>query len=185
MIWAYLPITEMEFNKLQEKPKQSFWQKLTKKKVEFSFVDQFIDFTEKKEKETLDVDKSWDLMLYFLTWESLSTIYENEKKLKESLSISILWKEEFWEDIGYGSPTITKIEYLNSIYSSILWITKNSFYEKFDAKAMSEKEIYSFYEVKDDEKEETVEYAWNYFEQLRNLYKETIDSWKHLIHRLF
>lgn len=113
----------------------------------------------------IDLDKSWDGIIYLLTEQS--AISENTHPLLKVLFSNVSVDEE--QDMGYGPAqyiTEREVAELNSILSKI---TLSDLKQKFNPSKMTEADVYP--EIW-EEGEQAFEYIAEYFKNVQEFYAE-------------
>jgi len=113
----------------------------------------------------IDIDKTWDGILYLLTGNTLDEIDSADP----TLSSIIIGKNTLDEnqDMGYGPANYNTAEEVKEIAKILDAIPSSKLKEKFDPKKMMELEIYP---TMWDEPN-VFEYVEDYYEKLRDFYK--------------
>jgi hypothetical protein len=121
---------------------------------------------EERQKDILDVDKSWHAIHYTLTGNSfggdapLANVVFGVTPIGE-------------EDLGYGPALGTDSVAVKAIAKALDEITETQFKEKFDVYALATAEIYPQIW---DEGDEALDYVVSYFTELREFYREAAEE---------
>lgn len=122
-------------------------------------------YEDKKEEENLvDIDKSWDGIIFLLTGQSLATAEHN---LVRVLFSGQLIDEE--QNLGYGPAHYLTPEQVAELNSEISAITVADLKKKFDPEKMTELEIYPTIW---DEGDDAFDYVADGFSTVQNVFGE-------------
>lgn len=118
---------------------------------------------EQEDTGIVDIDKSWEGILFLLTGQNLETL---EHPLGRILFSGQMIDEE--QDMGYGPAHYLTAEQVKTLYAEISSITTTELAQRYDAQKMIALEIYpNIWEESD-----IVDYLTGYFEIMRQLYAE-------------
>lgn len=117
------------------------------------------------DKDILDLDKSWDGIVFLLTGESSLSDSENELA-RIFFSGNIIDGDQ---DLGYGPAHFHTSEEVSKIYNLISVILSETLKANYDAQKMEELEVYPSVWGESDEE---VDYLIGYFNQLKAFYEE-------------
>ena len=122
-------------------------------------------YDDENENENLvDIDKSWDGIIFLLTGQSLQTAEHN---LVRVLFSGQLVDEE--QDLGYGPAHYLTPEQVSDLNNEISSITIAELKERFNPKKMTELEVYPTIW---DEGDDAFEYVADGFSTLQNTFSE-------------
>ena len=122
-------------------------------------------YDEENENENLvDIDKSWDGIIFLLTGQSLQTAEHN---LVRVLFSGQLVDEE--QDLGYGPAHYLTPEQVSDLNNEISSITITELKERFNPQKMTELEVYPTIW---DEGDDAFEYVADGFSTLQNTFAE-------------
>jgi hypothetical protein len=144
---------------------------------ESSLLEEYIDSSEiEKTENLLDLDKSWDGILYLLTGHGLNTIEEAEGPFANVLFSGQIIDED--QDMGYGPAQYLTPEQVKDINGPLSAITPDDLRKKYNAEAMNENGVYP--QGWENEKEEE-DYLIGYFEELKEFYATAADNGEAII----
>ena len=122
-------------------------------------------YDDENENENLvDIDKSWDGIIFLLTGQSFATA---EHKLVSLLFSGQIVDEE--QDLGYGPAHYLTPEQVSELNNEISSITISELKEKFNPEKMTELEVYPAIW---DEEDEAFDYIADGFLTLQNVFAE-------------
>ena len=131
-------------------------------------------YDEDSENDKLvDIDKSWDAIIFLLTGQSFATSQHN---LARVLFSGQLIDEE--QDLGYGPAHYLNPEQVAELNNEISHISMADLKERFDAKKMTELEVYPA--IWDDE-EEAFDYVAEEFLTVQNVFAEATKNGEAII----
>lgn len=133
-----------------------------------------IIFSEKYEKNLLNIEKTWDAIQYILKKTEFET--KEDEYVRQLISGGELVNEE---DLGYGPAAFFTKEQtvlLNNILNK--W-DKEMFRKNFDIKSMIEDRVYPLRD--DEEEEEFFSYIWAGFAGIKQLFKEAAREGEYVI----
>jgi hypothetical protein len=111
-----------------------------------------------------DIDKSWEGLLFILTGQNLEGMENQEHSLsKVFFSGQVIDNEQ---DLGYGPGHYLTAEQVKHVNAEIAGISSADIKAKFDAKRMTELEVYP--NIWDEE--EAVNYLAEYFTTVQDVY---------------
>lgn len=119
---------------------------------------------ETKNKNLVDIDKSWDGIIFLLTGQSLATAEHN---LVRVLFSGQLINEE--QDLGYGPAHYLTPEQVAELNNEISTITIADLKQKFNLGKMTEQEVYPTIW---DEGDDAFDYVADGFSTLQNVFAE-------------
>lgn len=119
------------------------------------------DESDVEDSNLVDIDKSWDGIIFLLTGQNFDN--SNHELTKILFSGQIIDEEQ---DLGYGPAQYLTPEQVKDLNEKISNITKEDLRKKYDAKKMIELEVYPNVW----ENEEEVEYLIEYFETVQEVY---------------
>lgn len=111
--------------------------------------------------EPLRIDKSWHGIHFLLTGSAWGG--------KPPLSNAVNGGKEFGPDLGYGPARFLTPDQVKEVAAALDEITKETLRARFNPKAMTEAEIYSWHE---DEGEEGLEYFLHYYDEVRAYFQQ-------------
>jgi len=121
------------------------------------------DESDAEDPNLVDIDKSWEGILFLLTGQNLETV---DHPLARVLFSGQLIDEE--QDLGYGPGQYLTPEEVKEVNEEISKITSTELREKYDAKKMMELDIYpSAWEEND-----MVDYLTDYFITVQEVFAE-------------
>ena len=121
------------------------------------------DETDDVDPNFVDIDKSWDGIIFLLTGQNFEN--SNHPLTKVLFSGQIIDEEQ---DLGYGAGQYLKPEQVKEVNEQISKISVKELSEKYDAKKMTELEVYP--NIWDNE--DTVSYLIEYFQTIQEVYAE-------------
>ena len=122
----------------------------------------------------VDIDKSWDGILFLLTGQSVSNI---DHPLAKVLFSGQLIDED--QDLGYGPAHYLSPEQVVALNNQISKITVEDLKRNFDPKRMEELEVYpSVWEQGGDEE---FDYLSEYFKEMQKVYSEAAKNGEAII----
>lgn len=131
-------------------------------------------YDDETENENLvDIDKTWDGIIFLLTGQSLATAEHN---LVRVLFSGQLIDEE--QDLGYGPAHYLTPEQVSELNNEISTITIADLKQKFNPKKMNEQEVYPTIW---DEGVKTFDYVANGFSTLQNVFAEATKNGQAII----
>src|SRR5215204_1776440 len=137
-----------------------------------SLLEKHIDSDEIDDSKTLlDLDKSWDGILYLLTNNGINTIEEAQPPLSNVLFSGQIIDEE--QDMGYGPAQYLTPEQVKEISLALSNITDDELRKKYNAGEMNEKDVYP--QGWDDGADE-IDYLIDYFVELKEFYSEAVNN---------
>lgn len=137
-----------------------------------SLLEKYINSDEVEETERLiDLDKSWDGILYLLTGHGLNTIEEAEGPLANVLFSGQIIDED--QDMGYGPAQYLTPEQVKEINGPLSEISPDELRKKYSAEVMNEKEVYP--QGWENGKEEE-DYLMDYFDELKTFYSTAANN---------
>ncbi len=116
-------------------------------------------------EDLLDLDKSWEAIFYLLTGCSIAEIEDAQAPLSWSLFSGQIVDEE--QDMGYGPAHYLRVDQVKQLDAELDKISIDELKGKYNGQEMNEAGIYP--EVWD--REESLDYVTDYFEQLKEFYK--------------
>ena len=114
-----------------------------------------------EDSNLIDIDKAWNGILFLLTGQNLENL--DHPMAKVFFSNQFIDEEQ---DLGYGPGHYLTPDQVKEVSSQLGQLSKEELRKKFDAKRMTELEIYP--DIWDGEDE--VEYLLEYYEVIRNVY---------------
>ena len=102
-----------------------------------SLLENRIDENDSDDPAMIDIDKSWEGILFLLTGQNLETM--DHPMAKVLFSGQVIDAEQ---DLGYGPGNYLTSEQVKEVNSRLSQITPGELIKRFDAKRMSELEIY-------------------------------------------
>lgn len=132
--------------------------------------------SEDDENNTLvDIDKSWDGILFLLTGNSLANSYEHP--LAKVLFSGQLIDEE--QDLGYGPAHYLTPEQVVDLNNQISTLTEADLKKKYDPQKMTKQGVYpSVWQEGDDEE---FGYLMDYFKMVQEVYSEAAKNGEAII----
>lgn len=131
-------------------------------------------FSEEHQDDLVSIDKAWHAIHYILTGE-VWEIPENN-----ILAQLILGGEPVNdEDMGYGPVRLIPKETVSRLSDAMDEWDMERFQAKFDIKDMIENEIYPV--MSDEDEELFFQYVWEYFEALKQFFRETAEKGLHML----
>ena len=131
-------------------------------------------YDDETENENLvDIDKSWDGILFLLTGQSLATAEHN---LVRVLFSGQLIDEE--QDLGYGPAHYLTPEQVAELYSEISTITSADLKQKFNPEKMTKQEVYPTIW---DEGDDAFDYVADGFSTLQNVFADATKNGEAII----
>lgn len=121
------------------------------------------DETDDVDPNLVDIDKSWDGIIFLLTGQNFEN--SNHPLTKVLFSGQIIDEEQ---DLGYGAGQYLKPEQVKEVNEQISKISVEELSEKYDAKKMTELEVYP--NIWDNE--DTVSYLIEYVQTIQEVYAE-------------
>ena len=121
------------------------------------------DDSENEDLNLVDIDKSWDGIIFLLTGQNFDN--SNHPLTKVLFSGQIIDEEQ---DLGYGPGQYLTPEQVKEVNEQISKISIEELSKKFDAKRMTELEVYP--NIWEDEDE--VNYLTEYFQTIQEVYAE-------------
>lgn len=121
------------------------------------------DDSESEDPNLVDIDKSWDGIIFLLTGQNFDN--SNHPLTKVLFSGQIIDEEQ---DLGYGPGQYLTPEQVKEVNEQISKISIEELSKKFDAKRMTELEVYP--NIWEDEDE--VNYLTEYFQTIQEVYAE-------------
>ncbi|MEO7047960.1 MAG: YfbM family protein [Ferruginibacter sp.] len=121
------------------------------------------DESEDEDPNLIDIDKSWEGILFLLTGQNLETI---DHPLARVLFSGQIIDEE--QDLGYGPGQYLTPEQVKEVNEQISGISVEELSKKYDAKKMMELEIYPH----SWEDNTMVNYLTDYFKSIQEVYAE-------------
>ena len=119
---------------------------------------------EDEDPNMIDIDKSWDGIIFLLTGQSFEN--SDHPLTRVLFSGQVIDKEQ---DLGYGPGQYLTPEQVNELNEEISKISLKELSKKYDAKRMTELEIYP--SPWEDNTEE-VDYLTGHFKTIKELYAE-------------
>ena len=119
---------------------------------------------ETENKNLVDIDKSWDGIIFLLTGQGLATA---EHTLVRVLFSGQLIDEE--QDLGYGPAHYLTPEQVSELNNEISTITLAELKQKFDPKKMTELDVYPTIW---DEGDDVFEYVADGFSTVQSVFAE-------------
>jgi hypothetical protein len=118
-----------------------------------------------KSERYLDIDKSWEAMLYLLTGHTIATLDELTPPLGLFFFSNQLLDEE--QDMGYGPAHYLNPDQVKTVHQALSNISESDFISKYDAGQLNENNVYhESWENGEDDKE----YLTTHFQQLKKFY---------------
>ena len=111
--------------------------------------------------EPLRIDKSWHGIHFLLTGSAWGG--------KRPLSNAVMGGQEFGPDLGYGPARYLTPDQVKEVAAALDEITSATLRDRFNPKAMTKAEIYTWHE---DEGEEGLEYFLEYYAQVRAYFQQ-------------
>ncbi len=127
-----------------------------------SLLEDLIYDDETENEKLVDIDKSWDGIIFLLTGQSFATAEHNLVKV---LFSGQLIDEE--QDLGYGPAHYLTPEQVADLNNEISTITIEDLKQKFNPKKMTELEVYPTIW---DEGDDTFDYLVEGFSTLQNVF---------------
>jgi hypothetical protein len=125
------------------------------------------DESDEEDPKLVDIDKSWEGILFLLTGQNLVTI---DHPLARVLFSGQIIDEE--QDLGYGPGQYLTPEEVKELNAEICKITTEDLVKKYDAKRMIELEIYP----NAWEDYEMVNYLTDYFKVIQEVFSEASNN---------
>jgi len=119
----------------------------------------------------LYLDKAWEGMFFIITGQSLAEAEEEEAPLLGILMGPTEIDPD--QDMGYGPATYTTAEQTRVIYNAIKDLTKEELSANYDPNRMEEEGVYPDIWQND---ENALEYPLDYFDDLKNFYKNAVEN---------
>ncbi len=119
----------------------------------------------------LDLDKAWEGVFFIITGQSLAKAVEAEAPLLGILMGPLEIDPD--QDMGYGPATYTTAEQTRVIYNAIKDLTKEELSANYDPNRMDEEGLYPDIWQND---ENALEYLLDYFDDLKNFYKNAVEN---------
>lgn len=119
------------------------------------------DETDEEDPNLVDIDQSWDGIVFLLTGNSFEN---NTHPLANVLFSNQVIDEE--QDLGYGPGQYLTAEQVKELHEQIATISTDELKKRFDAGKMKEAGV--FPDVWDNP--DTVDYLIEYFETIRDVY---------------
>lgn len=137
-----------------------------------SLLEKYVDSEEMGDSETLlDLDKSWDGILYLLTSHGINTIEEAHPPLSNVLFSGQIIDED--QDMGYGPAQYLTPEQVKEINGALVNITIDELRKKYNAEEMNEKDVYP---QGWDNGADEIDYLVDYFVELKDFYTEAANN---------
>lgn len=113
----------------------------------------------------LDIDKSWEAMLYLLTGHTIDTVDQAPPPLGLFFFSGQLIDSA--QDMGYGPAQYLNPDQVKAVHEALSRISEADFIKNYNASQMNEKNVYhsSWVDGEDDK-----DYLTTYFQQLKNFY---------------
>lgn len=123
------------------------------------------DESEDEDENLIDIDKSWDGIIFLLTGQN----FENaDHPLLQVLFSGQIIDDE--QDLGYGPAHYLTPEQVANLNNQISKITVEDLKQKYDPKKMTELDVYPT--IWEDEGEETFDYLSDNFLEVQQLYAD-------------
>ena len=119
------------------------------------------DESDEEDPNLIDIDQSWDGIVFLLTGKSFEN---NTHPLAKVLSSEQLIDEE--QDLGYGPAQYVSAEQVKELHEQIATISTDELRTRFNANKMKEANV--FPDVW--ENPDTVDYLIEYFETIKEVY---------------
>ena len=121
------------------------------------------DDSDDEDPNLVDIDKSWDGIIFLLTGQNFDN--SNHPLTKILFSGQII---DEGQDLGYGPGQYLTPEQVKELNDQISKISVEELSKKYDAKKMTELEVYpNFWEDEDE-----VNYLTEYFQTIQEVYAE-------------
>lgn len=118
-----------------------------------------------EDENALDIDKTWQIIHYILSGDKWDSDEDN------ILSKVILGGTPInEEDVGYGPALLVENTKTGIISKALDQITEEGFRKEFSLDDMLKEEIYPL--VNGEGEDDLFRYAWAYFEEIKNFYRE-------------
>lgn len=125
----------------------------------------FEDESEEADPALLDIDKSWDGIIFLLTG-AISD--ENDHPLQEVLFSEDVIDED--QDMGYGPAHYLTPEKVKELNDQLMTITEEELEKRFDPAQLKAAGAYP--DIWEQDREEILEYLVEHFELLKDFYAE-------------
>jgi Domain of unknown function (DUF1877) len=123
------------------------------------------DESEDEDENLIDIDKSWDGIIFLLTGQNFENA--DHPLLQVLFSGQIIDNEQ---DLGYGPAHYLTPEQVTDLNNQISKITVEDLRQKYDPEKMTELDVYP--NVWEDEGEESFEYLSDNFLEVQQLYSD-------------
>lgn len=124
---------------------------------------------ESDESNLLDIDKSWDGIIYLLTGSGLQNVdLSDDSGLHKIIFSGQLIDPE--QDLGYGPAHYLTPEEVKNVSKSLSGISKENLYSKYNPSDMAAQEVYPI--IWEEEGDEAFDYLYSYFEDLKEFYEQ-------------
>lgn len=125
--------------------------------------------TDEENPNLVDIDKSWDGILFLLTGQNVAN---TDHPLAKVLFSGQLIDEE--QDMGYGPAHYLTPEQVKELNQQIATITIADLKQKYDPKRMEEMEVYPT--IWESEGDEAFDYLSEYFKELQQVYSNAAEN---------
>ena len=132
------------------------------------------DESEDGDENLIDIDKSWDGIIFLLTGQNSAKA--DHPLLQVLFSGQIIDDEQ---DLGYGPAHYLTPEQVVDLNNQISQITVEELRQKYDPKRMTELEVYPT--IWEDEDEESFEYLSDNFLEVQQLYSDATKNGEAII----
>jgi hypothetical protein len=130
--------------------------------------------TDDENPNLVDIDKSWDGILFLLTGQNVANL---DHPLAKVLFSGQLVDEE--QDFGYGPAHYLTPEQVKVLNNQISIITDADLKQKYDPKKMEELEVYPT--IWEEEGDEAFDYLSEYFKELQQVYSSAAKNGEAII----
>lgn len=141
---------------------------------ESSLLEEIINDDESEDKNLIDIDKSWDGIIFLLTGQN----FENaEHPLLQVLFSGQIIDDE--QDLGYGPAHYLTPEQVADLNKQISKITVEELRHKYDPDKMTELDVYPT--IWEEEGDESFEYLSDNFLEVQQLYSDATKNGEAII----
>ena len=128
-------------------------------------------YNDEEDPNLVDIDKSWDGILFLLTGESINTF---QSRGANQLSLAgIFFSEQFideGQDLGYGPAHYLNPGQVKELNLKLAAISVEDLKKNYDPERMIELEVYPTIWENEDE----INYLLEYFEIIQQMYSEAV-----------